>query len=84
MGVNMGGNIITAVPNSLMNVMTSYAQDLYDNPLKFIILIIDITIVILLFTKLFKIVKDSRAWQLLKGIFFLIVAMGISSLLHLD
>lgn len=80
----MGGNIITAVPNSLMNVMTSYAQDLYDNPLKFIILIIDITIVILLFTKLFKIVKDSRAWQLLKGIFFLIVAMGISSLLHLD
>lgn len=80
----MNSGIITSVPNNLMNVITSYAQELHVNPLRFIVLIIDIVIVILLFIKLFKIVKDSRAWQLLKGIGFLIIAMAISSLLHLD
>lgn len=80
----MNNNPISTMPNNIMNVIASYAQGLYDNPLKLILLIIDIAIVTLLFTKLFKIVKDSRAWQLLKGICFLIIAMGISSLLHLD
>ncbi|MCI8518606.1 MAG: TIGR00159 family protein [Clostridia bacterium] len=80
----MNGNIMTTVPNNLMNVITSYAQELYDNPLKLILLVIDITIVIMLLVKLFKIVKDSRAWQLLKGICIFIIAMGISSLLHLN
>jgi len=80
----MNSNIMTTVPNNLMNVITSYAQELYDNPLKLIILVIDITIVIMLLVKLFKIVKDSRAWQLLKGICIFIIAMGITSLLHLN
>lgn len=82
----MNKSIITAgaMQNNLMNVITTYAQELHVNPLRIIVLIIDIVIVVLLFTKLFKIVKDSRAWQLLKGIAFLIIAMGISSLLHLD
>ena len=80
----MNNNIIRAVPNSLMNVLTSYAQELYETPLKLIVLIIDISIVVLLMIKLFRIVKDSRAWQLLKGICIFIIAMGISSLLHLD
>lgn len=80
----MNSNLITTVPNNLMNVITNYAQELYDNPLKLIVLVIDITIVVLILIKLFKIVKDSRAWQLLKGICFLIIAMGISSLLHLN
>ena len=76
----MNSSIITAgaVPNNLMNVITTYAQELHVNPLRIIVLMIDIVIVVLLFTKLFKIVKDSRAWQLLKGICFLIIAMGIS------
>ncbi|MCI8621470.1 MAG: TIGR00159 family protein [Clostridia bacterium] len=80
----MNSNLITSVPNNLMDVITSYAQELYDNPLKLIVLMIDISIVILLIVKLFKIVKDSRAWQLLKGICIFIIAMGISSLLHLN
>jgi len=49
-----------------------------------IVLIIDIGIVIFLFTKLFKIAKDSRAWQLLRGIGLIIILMALSSLLHLD
>ena len=80
----MNSSIITAVPNNLMDVITNYAQDLSDRPLSSITLILDVVIVILLFIKLFKIVKDSRAWQLLKGICFLIIAMGISSILHLN
>lgn len=47
-------------------------------------MIIDIGIVIFLFTKLFKIARDSRAWQLLRGIGLIIILMALSSLLHLD
>lgn len=57
---------------------------MYTNPLKLVILIIDIVIVVLLFTKLFKIVKDSRAWQLLKGIGLVVIAMALSSFLGLN
>lgn len=80
----MNSNIINSVPNNLMDVITSYAQTMSVNPARLIVLIIDIVIVVLLLTKLFKIVKDSRAWQLLKGICFIMIAMAISSLLHLD
>ncbi|MCI9365429.1 MAG: TIGR00159 family protein [Clostridia bacterium] len=57
---------------------------MYTNPLKLVILVIDIVIVVLLFTKLFKIVKDSRAWQLLKGIGLVVIAMALSSFLGLN
>ena len=81
----MNSNVITTVPsNNLMGVITTYAQKLNENPLNLIVLMIDITIVVFLFMKLFKIVKDSRAWQLLRGILFLIIAMAISSLLNLN
>lgn len=80
----MNSSIVATVPMTLMDVITSYAQELYENPFKFIILALDIVIVVFLCIKLFKIVKDSRAWQLLKGIFFIIIAMGISSILHLN
>ena len=80
----MNTSIISAGTNTFMNVISSYAQELHVNPWRMILLIVDIVIVILLFIKLFKIVKDSRAWQLLKGIGLLIIAMAISSLLHLD
>lgn len=80
----MGNNFIYGATNNLTNVILSYAQELYANPLKLLVLLIDLGIVLLLFTKLFKIVKDSRAWQLLKGIALIIVFMALSSLLHLN
>lgn len=80
----MNTGIIAAGRNNFMNVISSYGQSLQENPLRMIVLIIDIAIVLLLMIKLFKIVKDSRAWQLLKGIGLLIIAMAVSSLLHLD
>lgn len=59
----------------------AYMQELYQSPLKMIMFIIDIVVVLFLTIKLIKIVKDSRAWQLLKGIIFLIAATALSSVL---
>ncbi len=60
-----------------------YVQNLYNNPLSFIITLIDISIVIFLVVKLIKISKGSRAWQLLKGIVLLVLATAISGFLQL-
>ena len=61
----------------------TYIQTLQEYPIKLVSLIIDLTIVIFLGYQLLKIVKDSRAWQLVKGIAFLIIATALSSLLNL-
>lgn len=56
-----------------------YMNTLYENPLNLISLVLDIVIVIYLGVKLINIAKNSRAWQLLKGIVFLIIATWLSS-----
>ncbi len=61
----------------------NYLNMLKDNPIKIIMLIIDITIVLFLAIKLIKIIKETRAWQLIKGITFLIIATILSSILEL-
>lgn len=79
------------IDNFNMNMRNLYEQDilgylqsLYQNPIKLITLIIDIAIVIFLLVKFIKIVKDSRAWQLLKGIALLVIVTALSSLLQLN
>ena len=62
----------------------TYIQTLQEYPIKLVSLILDISIVIFLGYHLLKIVKDSRAWQLVKGIAFLIIATALSSLLNLN
>ena len=62
----------------------SYIQTLQEYPVKLISLILDISIVIFLAYSLIKITKSSRAWQLLKGIAFLIVAQWLSKILNLS
>ena len=59
-----------------------YLKNLYENPLNLIILILDISIVIVLLIKVIKFAKDSRAWQLLKGISLLVVATIVISILN--
>ena len=54
-----------------------------DNPWNIITLIIDILIVIFLIVKVVKILKGSRAMQLVKGIIFLIVITWLSSIFNL-
>ena len=80
----MGSNFINGISTNFSHVIVGYAQALYTNPFKFVTLIVDIIIVVLLFVKLFKIVKDSRAAQLLRGIAIVIVVMALSSILQLN
>lgn len=80
----MNSNVINGISTNLADIIIKYTQELYTNPFKFITLIVDIIIVILLFVKLFKIVKNSRASQLLRGIALIIVAMAVSSMLQLN
>ena len=63
------------------NILT-YIQIYQQSPFKLITLIVDITIVIFLAYGLLKIVKDSRAWQLVKGIAFLVIATWLSGILN--
>ncbi len=62
----------------------SYFELYKNNPFRIITLIIDLSIVLFLAYHLLKIVKDSRAWQLTKGIALLVVATWLSGILHLN
>jgi len=64
------------------NILT-YIKSLQSNPLELITLIIDLSLVIFLLYCFFRIVKGSRAWQLIKGIAFLIIATSLSGLFNL-
>lgn len=61
----------------------NYINTLRNSPTHLITFIIDITIVIFLAVKFLKLVKGTRALQLLKGIFFLVIATILSSVFNL-
>jgi len=67
------------IKNFWMNTISNYI----DNPWNIVTLIIDLIIVIVLLKEMVRILKGSRAMQLLKGIMFLILFTWISSLLNL-
>ena len=75
-------NIWTMFKNFYENNILSQIQLWQEYPIKLITVILDLTIVIFLAYELIKIVKDSRAWQLAKGIIFLIVATALSKILN--
>ncbi len=63
--------------------IVNYLNMLRENPIKIITLIIDVAIVLFLAIKFIQLVKKTRAWQLMKGILFLIIVTLLSSLLEL-
>jgi diadenylate cyclase len=65
------------------DIILGYINAISQNPMSLIIFIIDIAIVLFLAINIIKFAKNSRAWQLLKGIFFLIVANALSYMLQL-
>ena len=69
--------------NFYENNVLEYLQTLYQYPIKLVLLIVDITLVGFLVVKLLKIAKDTRTWQLLKGIVLLVIAMGLSAVFEL-
>ena len=64
--------------------IVGYIKSLQENPFELITLIIDLAIVAFLIYSFFKIVKGARAWQLIKGIIFLIIITWLSGLFNLQ
>ena len=79
MVINLGMNWEDFYKENIM----SYIKSLQENPFELITLILDLAIVIFLLYCFFKVVRGSRAWQLIKGIAFLIIATWVSGLLNL-
>ncbi len=77
--INLGMNW----ENFYKDNIVSYIKSLQGNPYELVTLILDLAIVIFLVYCFFKIVKGSRAWQLIKGIALLIIATWISGLFNL-
>ena len=79
MGKIIGSNWTLQYNENIINMF----QNLKDNPINIFTTVLDIAIVVFLIYCFVKMVKGSRAWQLAKGIAFLIVATWISGLLNL-
>ena len=79
MVINLGMNWENFYKDNIM----SYIKSLQANPLELITLILDLAIVMFLLYCFFKVVRGSRAWQLIKGIVLFIIATWISGLLNL-
>ena len=78
MVINLGMNW----ENFYKDNIISYIKSLQENPFELVTLILDIAFVVFLLYCFFKVVKGSRAWQLIKGIVLLVVATWVSGLLN--
>lgn len=67
--------------DSIINFLANYIP--YKNPLELIRTLIDISIVSYIIYKLIQLVKETRAWQLLKGILVILIVAQLSELLKL-
>ena len=76
--------MLDSLKDIYQNVILGYIQELYNTPVLLIMSILDIIVVVFLFYKVFEMLKGTRAWQLLKGILFLILANFISEVLKLN
>ena len=63
---------------------SDYINILKNQPLRIVSLILDLAIVIYVIVKIFKLAKDSRVLQLIKGIAFFIIIAWVSGVIHLD
>lgn len=79
MGIHMKNNPMIEFQEFWSTAFTQYTQ----NPWSFVTLVIDIVIVVFLIYNVVKILKGSRALQLMKGIIFLIVITWLSSIFQL-
>lgn len=79
MVINLGMNWESFYKENIV----AYIKSLQENPFELVTLILDLAIVIFLVYCFFKIVKGSRAWQLIKGIALLIIATWVSGLMNL-
>lgn len=79
MVINLGMNWENFYKDNIM----SYIKSLQGNPFELVTLLLDLAIVFFLVYCFFKVVRGSRAWQLIKGIALLIIATWVSGLFNL-
>ena len=79
MVINLGMNW----ENFYKDNIVEYIKSLQSNPFELVSLIIDLALVIFLLYCFVRVVKGSRAWQLIKGIVLLVLATWVSGLLNL-
>lgn len=60
-----------------------YVRNLLSHPFDLVMFFIDIAIVVFCIIKLAQLIKDTRVWQLIKGIIFILIATIVSKLLKL-
>ena len=71
--------------NDLYKVnIAQYFLGTLSNPFRLIFAIIDLALVFFLAYKTFKMLKNTRVWQLLKGIIILIIITALSKVLQLN
>lgn len=69
--------------NIYQDGILKYIEDIKNHPATIITLIIDLLVVIFLIVKLIQIVKETRSWQLIKGIAVLLIVTFLSEILHI-
>ena len=79
----MFGNFINGINSFYQNNIVGYISNLYQYPIRLFLLVIDLSIVIFLVYQLIKVSKRTRAWQLLKGIFLLLIVTWLSGIFKL-
>ena len=68
--------------NEMTDGIITYAQDVFNNPIKIIPVILDLAIVVYIIYKFIKSARNSRVWQLLKGIILIILITILSDILQ--
>lgn len=79
----MFNNLLANFNTYYQEHIVSYLNELYQYPIKLIPHIIDLTIVVFLVYKFFKMARNSRAMQLVKGILLYIILTALSSIFEL-
>lgn len=68
--------------NELTDGIVLYAQEIFNNPIRIVPLILDLAIVIYIIYKFIKSARNSRVWQLLKGIVLIVLITILSGILQ--
>ena len=71
------------ITNFYENTIVNYIENLQEHPLDLFMLILDLLIVSYLIVKLFKSIRHTRASQLAKGIFILIILTYLTKVAHM-
>ncbi len=77
-------NLLDSLQFFYQTEIIGYFKQLYSYPLKLVASIIDIALVIFLIYNAVKLLRGTRAWQLLKGIAILIILNVVSGWLKLS